>query len=94
MEEPMTKERKFRPFDDGWSRQKKLCYRLVVEVTNLLLYVKLIVERDGKRSRSASKKGLKGALQTAEVATRNVEELYAIICSAERKAKERKAKNG
>ena len=85
----MTKERKFKPFDEGWSQKKKLCYDLVCDVTGTLGCVQLIVEPDRKLSQRESQRVSKVALITAEGAARRVTELYAIICTEERQASER-----
>lgn len=85
----MIKERRFKAFDDGWSRRKKLCYDLVCAVTGNLGYVELIVKPDRKLSHHTSQKLRKITLQNAEAAVQMVQELYAIICAGDREAKER-----
>jgi hypothetical protein len=85
----MTKERKFKPFDEGWSQKKKLCYDLFCSVTGTLGYVQLMVKPDRKLSQRTLQGVSKRALINAEGAARRVAVLYAIICTEEREAKER-----
>jgi hypothetical protein len=80
----MTQEREFKPFDDGWSHRKKLCYDLVCDVTATLGYVQLIVAPDRELSQTESEKVLRAALKNAEITVQRVQELYAILCAEER----------
>jgi hypothetical protein len=76
MTKPETKQ-----FGDDWPREKLLCYDVRGYVMNTLGYIELLQE---SKLNPRDSKFVKTNVKQMEVAAKQVEELFQIICKKER----------